>query len=66
MLILNNYPNSVYSQQIENFEKVEVLSTFAPIKTPTPYLCYNTLQRNLRFIPQFPQMLWGQIWGQVT
>jgi hypothetical protein len=64
MHILNNYPNSVYSQQIENFEEVEVLSTFAPIKTPTPYLCYNIHQGTCVLFPNFPKCYGGKFGGR--
>jgi len=64
MHILNNYPNSVYSQQIENFEKVEGFSSFGVIRSQQlTLLQYSAKERG--FVPQFPQMLWGQFWGQL-
>ena len=65
MHILNNHPNSVYSEQLENFEKIEGLSTFALIN-PQPLSLLQYPAKELGFIPQFPRVTWGQFWGQAT
>ena len=46
MHILNNYSNSVYPEQLENFEKIEGFSTFVLIKPqPLSLLQYSAKEQ---------------------
>ena len=63
MHILNNYSNSVYRIQLENFEKIEGLSSFRLTK-PQPLSLLQYHQGTLVLFPNFPKSYGGNFGGK--